>query len=112
MGTGMTMADVGKGNVQIGQAGGPVVVNQVTLHIQNRPVVQAEKKQRLTVDRRELLRLMRRTGKEQTVVKWMETTFGTSRVLELTDGEVFRARRYCETIIERSEIKMHEEIGA
>lgn len=120
----------GSGNVQVGSAAAQVVVNQITYNVQtmhttnHKPVagqdsvfgVEPEQSSRprtvvVTNEQRMVLKLMKRTGCELLVLNWMEKEMGTRRVVELQPRQLFRTQRYCETIIERAEIKRQVEMG-
>ena len=157
----MSMSEIGQGNVQVGQSAGPVVVNQLTWHIQGlkdervlieeaelllhtpwefntqrkatgltatatatapapiqfTPRQAVDRKERrgssgLTRYQFELLRLVNRSGRPQQMATWMARSFGTQHIGELDEQQCYRARRYCEAIIERGEIKNRFEMGA
>lgn len=124
--------DSGSGNVQVGSAAGQVVVHQVTYHVQTMhmgahppaanqacaPFLETvagpsldKPRAVVTHEQRTVLQLMKRTGCEGVVLNWMEREMHTRRVVELQPRQLYRLKRYCETIIERAEQKRLLDMG-
>lgn len=107
----------GAGAVQVGKAGGDVeVVTNVSHTVNNvstshvtivvsaavEPVApmapEPVSPPVVTADQREVLRMMRRLPNEEAVFVFMQREFGTRRVIGLKPRELFRLRRYVESI--------------
>lgn len=97
-------------------ATGPVVVNN-HYHLnagprpEAPPAPQRPSKSVANPKQRQVLALIKRTGNERAVLKWMEKTFGTRWVVALDETQLWRVESYCETVIENAETKRRVEMG-
>lgn len=103
----------GSGAVQVGKAGGDVTVFNITHHQHaappytqvNRlsPVAHvAQHKRQASPAQREVLYLMKQLAeREALVLDFMQREFGTRRVVDLGEAELFRVRRYVEVSLQR-----------
>lgn len=73
--------------------------------------VQRTNKTVATPRQRQVLALIKRTGNEKAVLRWMEKTFGTRWVVALEDGQLNRVELYCETVISNAQTKRRVEMG-
>jgi len=96
--------------VQIGKAG-PVTVVHNTYHVnttvarptdQARVVADQRPRQAANDDQRQVLRLMRKLPSDEKVLEFMQREFNTTRVIELEGHQLYRVRRYVETVKSRS----------
>lgn len=82
----------GKSNVQVGQVGGNVTVINHHHHAPRR------KPQRATEEQKAVLRLMDELPDRFVALDFMEREFDTRMVIELKPAQLYRLRRYIETI--------------
>jgi len=108
--------------VQIGKAG-PVTVVHNTYHVnttvasstdQSRVVVEQRPRQAANDDQRQVLRLMRKLPSDEKVLEFMRREFNTTRVIDLEGHQLYRVRRYVETVKSRSSLgnTNHPQVGA
>jgi hypothetical protein len=103
----------GSGVVQVGKAGDVTVVN-ITNHTMHMPHIHANAGHRLspvpvstpkrqaTTAQREVLDMMKLLDeREGLVLDFMQREFGTRRVIDLTDAQLYRVRRYVEVSLKR-----------
>lgn len=81
------------GVVQVGQLNG-----NVTVHNYHAPVNVATRS-KATPDQRKLLDLLKQVPDRIAILNFMEREFGTRLVINLDPPQVFRVRRYAETVI-------------
>lgn len=109
-------------------AAGPVVVNHHHYHMRtDMPMQRAwgqdsqfppdevatmprPSKAAATPRQRQVLALMKRTGNEKAVLRWMEKTFGTRWVVALDEAQLQRVEQYCETVIHNAQTKRRVEM--
>ena len=100
----------GEHSVLVGKAGGDVTVVHFTQHVHHRAQGSAAES---TADRSplhrtpqqvEVLRLMRGLKNRIPVLDFMDREFGTRMVIELTPVQLYRVKRYVETIREREKL--------
>ncbi|MDO8768790.1 MAG: hypothetical protein Q7K57_08810 [Burkholderiaceae bacterium] len=90
------------GSVQVGHAGGPVTIVNVTQHL-DASVRAAPRARPVANDaQREVLRLMRGLPDQAVVEDFMHREFGTRKVVDLDHPQLYRVRRYVETIHQRA----------
>lgn len=85
------------GGIQIGQAGGNVTVVNNVFHVNNQRTYG-----KANTDQRAVLQLMRALPDQGAVLAFMEREFGTRMVIELPENQLYRLRRYVETIHKRA----------
>lgn len=99
----MRMDHGAHGSVQVGHAGGPVTIVNLTQHLdasvratssRNRPVANDAQ--------REVLRLMRGLPDQTVVEDFMHREFGTRKVIDLAPSQLYRVRKYVDAICRRS----------
>lgn len=99
----------GNGAVQVSSNGGHVTIVHLTQHVQPvmapppvepiQPVMRPERQRtQVTEEQREVLAMMRSLPDEGSVLGFMQREFGTRRVVELQPKQLYRLRRYVETI--------------
>lgn len=107
--------NTGSGAVQVGKAGGDVTVVNLTQHTiqhitQHRPHLRAggglspaaPVRRQANPAQREVLHLMAQLAeREGAVLEFMQREFGTRRVVDLDDAQLFRVRRYVEVTLRR-----------
>lgn len=82
----------GKSNVQVGQVGGNVTVINHHHHAPRRATPRASEEQKA------VLRLMDELPDRFVALDFMEREFNTRMVIELKPAQLYRLRRYVETI--------------
>lgn len=87
----------GDGNVQVGKMQGSVTVVNNVFHVNNKRTYN-----KANADQRIVLQLMRELPSQEPVLTFMQREFGTRMVIDLQDKQLFRLRRYVETIQERN----------
>lgn len=87
----------GDSATQFGKVGGNVTIVNVTQHL---PL--QSPRRRATEAQREVLQLMRRVPSQAAVLDFMQREFGTRTVINLQPAQLFRVRRYVETISRRA----------
>lgn len=108
--------NTGSGAIQVGKAGGDVTVVNITHHaITHMPHTHANAGHRLSPvspstspkrqaspAQREVLHLMKQLdAREGLILDFMHREFGTRRVIELNDAQLYRVRRYVEVSLQR-----------
>ena len=100
--------NTGNGAVQVGKAGGNVTVVNITHHRHAAPLFtqanrlspvapMAAHKRQANPAQREVLYLMAQLAeREGAVLGFMQREFGTRRVVDLDEAQLFRVRRYVE----------------
>lgn len=83
----------GDGAVQVGKVQGSVTVVNNVFHVN-----QTRSYNKANTDQRTVLQLMRELPSQEPVLTFMEREFGTRMVIELQDKQLYRLRRYVETI--------------
>lgn len=100
----------GDHGVQIGKAG-PVTVVHNVFHVnttlpprtpQSRQSADPKPRPSANEDQRQVLRLMRKLPNDEKVLEFMQREFKTTRVIELEGHQLYRVRRYVETVKSRS----------
>lgn len=89
-----TQKNTASGVVQVGHLTGNVTVNNYH-HV---PASGATRS-KATPDQRKLLDLLKQAPDRVVILNFMEREFGTSLVINLEPAQVFRVRRYVETVI-------------
>lgn len=101
----MRMDHGAHGSVQVGHAGGPVTIVNVTQHLDASVRTATPRARPVANDaQREVLRLMRGLPDQVVVEDFMHREFGTRKVIELDHPQLYRVRRYVETIRQRAEV--------
>lgn len=99
----MRMDHGAHGSVQVGHAGGPVTIVNVTQHLDASMRTTTPRARPVANDaQREVLRLMRGLPDQVVVEDFMHREFGTRKVIELDHPQLYRVRRYVETISQNS----------
>lgn len=112
----------GNGAVQVSSNGGHVTVVHLTQHVQPvmasppvepiQPVMRPERpRTQATEGQREVLAMMRSLPDEGSVLGFMQREFGTRRVVELQPRQLYRVRRYIETINEKAAAVIAEDFN-
>ena len=89
----------GDGAIQIGHVGGNLTIVQV---VQGAPAT-PRTKGLANEAQREVLKLMRHLPDQALVTDFMQREFDTRMVIDLDAGQLFRVRRYVETILNNSD---------
>ena len=83
----------GSASVQVGKLEGNITVVHLTQHVTSpgprRPV---------TASQRQVLALMRTVQNEEVILDFMQREFGSRRVIDLSEKQLYRVRRYVETV--------------
>lgn len=114
--------NTGSGAIQVGKAGGDVTVVNITHHaVTHMPHIHAghaahaghrlspvsvppptSPKRQANPAQREVLHLMKQLDdREGLILDFMHREFGTRRVIELNDAQLYRVRRYVEVSLQR-----------
>lgn len=83
----------GSASVQVGKVEGNITVVHLTQHV-NSPAP----RRTLSTSQRQVLALMRTVQNEEVILDFMQREFGTRRVIDLTEKQLYRVRRYVETV--------------
>lgn len=95
------------GSVQVGQAGGNVNIVNLTQHLTlhhapvhtGQPSAQAARPRAATPEQREVLALLARAPDRKAVLDFMRREFNNTMVIDLDGRQLFRLRRYVETVL-------------
>lgn len=100
----MRMDHGAHGSVQVGHAGGPVTIVNVTQHLDASVRATSPRARPVATDaQRDVLRLMRGLPDQAVVEDFMHREFGTRKVIDLEHPQLYRVRRYVEAISRRAE---------
>lgn len=106
--------NTGQAGVQVAKAGDVIVINHITTHHNHisphnngqqpaQPKNPEEKKRQATPAQRALLGMMKQLhDREDLVLNFMHREFGTHRVMDLDETQLYRLRRYVEVSLQNS----------
>lgn len=84
----------GNASVQVGKVSGNITV----VHLTTQHVTSSAPRRPLTASQRQVLALMRTVQNEEVILDFMQRELGTRRVIDLTEKQLYRVRRYVETV--------------
>ena len=85
--------------VQVGQVQGNLTIVQ---HATINQLIEPEVSKELKAEQSSVLRMLDRTRNRQAILDFMDRQFGTRKVIELQPSQLFRLRRYLETVHARN----------
>lgn len=88
------LKNTASGVVQVGQVNG-----NITVHNYHQAPVKVATRSKATPDQKRLLDLLKQVPDRAVILNFMQREFGTSLVIKLEPPQVFRVRRYVETVI-------------